>query len=437
MKVMNTNMIEKYVKQGVLAPFTDEMLKKVPNLTGSIDKFGGKDQTVDAMYDGKLYVLKTVNLNGAYDTATVWRTDWLKNVGINKIPETLAEWEDALYKFRNNDPDKNGKKDTYGISNTMIGTIFGAYGQIPLGIYTNKGNQSIKWTIKNGNYVFAVTQPEMKDALTLLQKWYKDGIIDPEFITGENTGGYWAESQAFENGKVGVTGGAMSYHWNPPYFQGAKGGANYEAFLKVNPDAKFGTTFDLGKPMVGPNGKSGSPIWGAIGNSGLAFTTKCVKDPNKVDAVLNMMNTLSSDYDKFVFATYGIKDKHYTIDQASGQIAATKDFSAPEIGSKNGLNVTSALYPNPDFVKKTNPLQYKFMDKYNFAGYADLPVPATDASTKYLNDLKTLALNAYIQIITGEKPISYFDEFVKTFNDKGGAEIEKQTNDAIKKLMGK
>ncbi|MNW18704.1 hypothetical protein D3C71_2183690 [compost metagenome] len=52
-------------------------------------------------------------------------------------------------------------------------------------------------------------QPEMKEGLKLLAKWYKDGVIDPEFVTGENKGGYWATSHAFINNRVGVTGNVM------------------------------------------------------------------------------------------------------------------------------------------------------------------------------------------------------------------------------------
>jgi putative aldouronate transport system substrate-binding protein len=42
------------------------------------------------------------------------RQDWLDNLGL-KVPTTLAELDDVLYKFTFNDPDKNGKNDTYGL----------------------------------------------------------------------------------------------------------------------------------------------------------------------------------------------------------------------------------------------------------------------------------------------------------------------------------
>ena len=53
----------------------------------------------------------------------------------------------------------------------------------------------------------------MKEALTYLRKWYKDGVIDPEFVTGENKGGYKHLSHAFINGKIGMTSMGNYYHW--------------------------------------------------------------------------------------------------------------------------------------------------------------------------------------------------------------------------------
>lgn len=59
--------------------------------------------------------------------------------------------------------------------------VYGAFGFLP-----------DRWTEKDGKLVYGAVQPEIKEALTLLNKRYKDGVIDPEFITGENNGGYWA-----------------------------------------------------------------------------------------------------------------------------------------------------------------------------------------------------------------------------------------------------
>ena len=432
MKIKDSGTIPKYVSMGVVAPITDDMLKKIPAVTNAIEQMGGKDMTIDGYVNGKLYLLKTANLSASYPTVLVWRTDWLKNVGISKMPETIPEMEDALTRFRNNDPDKNGVKDTFGMSNTVISAIFGAYGAIPLKEFRGSGTQNLFWTKKDGKYVFAVIQPEMKEALALLAKWYKDGLIDPEFVTGENTGGYWAQSQAFENSKIGVTGMVQAAHYSPPLFEGHAGGGCYQTYIKANPDAKFGETFDIGKPPTGPAGKSGTHCWGGIGIGGAAFTTKFVKDQRKVDAVLNMINDITSNYDKYRYYRSGEEGKHYTVDPKSGAIIAAKEYTQIADLTKAGLGVLNVMFSIPDFDKKAgSTLGTQFAEKYKYTYYTDVLVPATDAATKYSADLKKLALDAYVQIISGAKPVDYFDEFVNTFNEKGGAEIVKQVNEAV------
>jgi putative aldouronate transport system substrate-binding protein len=285
-RIKNSGIVGKYVEQGILAPVTDEMFKQIPNYVKLIDEYDtDKNIYMDVMIDGKIYALKVINITGSYPTILVWRTDWLRNVGITKMPETIAEFEDAMYKMAKNDPDKNGKNDTYGLSSTAIGVVFGAYGMMPLK-QVQKGG--LHWTTKNGKLVFSAIQPEMKEPLAMLQKWYKDGVIDPEFITGENKGGYWALSHAFMNGRIGLTGLVMATHWNPPLLEGHNPAVCLAEFIKVNPDAVYGETVEIGKPPVGPTGKSGAHQWGYAGES-TGFTTKCVANKEKTDIILKLI----------------------------------------------------------------------------------------------------------------------------------------------------
>lgn len=55
----------------------------------------------------------------------------------------------------------------------------------------------------------------MKQALEVLHKWYVDGVLDPEFVTGENEGGYWAITHKFLNNQIGYTNMGNFYHWLP------------------------------------------------------------------------------------------------------------------------------------------------------------------------------------------------------------------------------
>ncbi len=431
LKIKNTANIPTYVKQGILAEVTDEMKAKMPTYMKYFEEADADGTALlDAYYEGKQYIWKPLS-SKQYPTVLVWRTDWLKAVGIDSMPSTIEEMEEALYAFKNNDPDGDGANDTYGMSNTVMNAVFGAYGAIPLKEYRGTGTQNLFYTMKDGKVAFACVQPEMKEALATLQKWYKDGVIDPEFVTGENTAGYWATSQAFENGKVGVTGMANANHWNPPLTEDAtKGGQCYEGFIALNPDTVWGETIDIGPAIVGPDGASGTHCWSTFGTSGFAITTQCAADQRKVDAICAMMEARASDKEYATLALYGIEGKHHKIDEKTGNPVRIEPYTKNTEYIAEGLGVFSDIC-NYNFWDNPNSEINQFRAKYATPGYQDLLVPATEAANQYLTDLKTFALDAYIKIITGEESVDYFDTFVEEFNQLGGKQIIDEINAAI------
>ncbi len=430
MKIKNTANLPTYVKQGILAEFTDDMLERIPSFVKQIDEFNvDGNGLVDTFYEGKRYAIKTPSKVGTYPTILVWRTDWLKELGIDKMPESIDELEEALYAIRNNDPDGNGVKDTYGISNTAMNAVFGAYGAIPLKEFRGTGTQNLFYTEKDGQIVFACTQPEMKGALEKLQQWYEDGVIDPEFITGENTAGYWATSQAYENGKVGLTGMAMPSHWMPPQEEGKKGGTCYEGFIAMNPGAKWEETIEFGPAIVGPEGKSGTHTWGGFQFSGYGLTTQAAADPRKVDAILAMIEAYSSDPEYALLASWGIEGKHYEQIE-DGTVRRLEPYQKPSEYTKEGIAVF-ALGSNVELSNQLNKKTFAFSDKYKTTGYQDILVPPTEAANQYLTDLKTFTLDAYIKIMTGEESVDYFDTFVEEFNAMGGEAIIQEINEKV------
>ena len=431
----NLGTLSKYVQQGVAAEITDEMLAMAPSYMQSIADNDTEGNTwIDAKIDGKLYAFKSQTLSGTYPTTLAWRTDWLKNVGIERIPETLDEWEDAMYKFTFNDPDGNGINDTYGMSETTFSPIFGAFGAVPINRFNLSGAIDTFYTKVDGKISFACIQPEMMEGLRLLTKWYKDGVIDPNFITGENTGGYWAISQAFENGRIGVTGNAVLYQWNPPLYEGNNGGAVYQSFMKVNPTAKFGETFDLGKAPMGPTGKSGTQTWGAVSNGGQILTTNATKDQRKIDFLFQFLEDQYSDIEMATLLTYGVEGVTYKKTE-EGVYSLLPEFSTPEAQIKAGINVLKVSGGgNPLFSKIWDEKIYEFSDKYKGTGYSNARAPQVPAKAKYIADIQKYTVESYMKIITGEKPIEFFHEYVETLLTKmGGQQIIDETNAEILK----
>jgi putative aldouronate transport system substrate-binding protein len=119
---------QKYVSQDLLAEIPLDVLKKnAPNLYKMMEE-ASPGSFKHATVNGKIYGIPLLSFHNEYRDVVVYRGDWMKNVGVDKSPETLDEFEKLMYKLSNEDPDKNGKKDTYGLSDGGFNAVYGAYG---------------------------------------------------------------------------------------------------------------------------------------------------------------------------------------------------------------------------------------------------------------------------------------------------------------------
>lgn len=408
---------QKYVNQDVLAEIPLDMLKKyAPNLYSKTEKEFPKAFDY-AKVNGKIYGIPTLVFYDRFHVPVVWRGDWLKNVGIAKTPETLQEFETALYKFVNDDPDKNGKKDTYGLSKSAIDLIYGAFGYQPK-----------YWTQKDGKLVYGGVQPEMKEALAVLNKWYKDGIIDPEFVSGENKGGYWALSHAFINGRIGLTSHGYYYHWKPLLFEGDAASHDYLEVKKVNPQAADQLVYGL--PAKGPQGKMGAPQGSMLNGIFIAFGKQLEKEPDKLAKALQVSDSISGEsYENYLTGKFGIKGKHWDFNDQ--QLPVLKNNINTEQLEKMGGNSVLESIELPEFSAMRNKLsaEWATANKLDQGGIRNELLAPLPSQGKFGAELDKLLDQTYLSIIMGDKPISAFDEFVQKWRSGGGAQLEKEAND--------
>jgi putative aldouronate transport system substrate-binding protein len=424
---------KKYAQQGILAEIPDAVyMKYAPDIAKSLDT-DAPGVINYAKVDGKLYGFPNqLNTDGNYRKALVMRGDWLKNVGITTPPTTLDEYQDAFYKFTNNDPDKDGKKDTYGLSSDGMEMVFGAFGYIPnfLGVIPDLGPRPY-WQLRDGKVVCAAVQPEMKQALQLLSKWYADGVIDPEFVTGENTGGYWAISQPFVNGRIGFTMHGNYYHYTPVLYEGAGESKVMKAIAAISQTAHDSLTFTLppknadGTMGVVPEGYAWSGDYTAIGK-------QVESDPGKMAKMLQIFNyTSASSYENYLTATYGIKGTNWEFD-TNGNITVLGSWAQDDtLSNANGAGMVIMAETPVPFQIKQSAIGYDWAKANLFDQYGlrDLIQDTLPSEDKVETDLNKLRDEAYLDIITGKQPISYFDDFVKQWNDAGGSQLTQEAND--------
>ena len=93
----------------------DEIKKYMPKYSAEMEKLDPNIWQY-GLYNGKNWGVPKVFLEGATGLLPAYNSNWLKKVGYTEPPKTLEQLEDVLTKFAKNDPDGNGKNDTYGMT---------------------------------------------------------------------------------------------------------------------------------------------------------------------------------------------------------------------------------------------------------------------------------------------------------------------------------
>ena len=361
----------------------------------------------------------------------VWRMDWLRAVGIDKVPDNLEELETAMYAFAKKDPDGNGKDDTYGISTSGLQAVFGAYGQRPP-IFGN--STSGAWVeLEDGSLGYGAVQPEMKEALAKLAQWYADGVIDPEFVTGENLGGRADLTQAFHTNRIGLSLHGDYWTW----CQQTPLGLNYQEFIKTHENAD--EALAITPAILANDGVSRNTNRASLTqNTFYCFNADMTDD--EVAAWLKMIDWAYASQENYRTIWYGLEGEHWDWD-AEGLSQPIGDYALDKgLQNKIGAYTTLGAVIEPfDYQAGVRGNMAKWARDLNLDdptferyGIVDQLVVTPESYNLYWTELDKMQREAYIDIITGEKPVEYFDEFVANWMVNGGAQITEEATEWYK-----
>ncbi len=409
------------VNQGFIREIPLELIKeKAPDYFQFINENCPKAWLYSNV-DGKNYGLPNLDYIGNIPSNGVWRADWLENLGIEKIPQTIDEFHDALYKMRHNDPDGNGQKDTYGMTgdvttwHQMFSNIFGAYNARPF-----------CWVSTDEGIVYGGLQDNVKEALTTLAQWYKEELIHPEFISDNIY-----DSTKFINGTVGY----VAYGGGDTINDTENENSLINKITAVNPDAKVTNAYF----PAGPNGDYGAYVWGHAAHV-VSFGKNC--DDEKLDKLLGMMNDMITDDDLAVklhmgeFGTmWQYKDDAL---KEGGGVEYTDEFdpiySEHALSYELGFSFFDPVHINFELASKfVKDATKEYRAEYipEDAGQGDYfgKVDVVPSAAKYLEGLRNQQIIIMTKIIRGEEDVSYYDEFAKYWESQGGAELTKEANE--------
>lgn len=417
--IANSADLQTYVEGGIVAELPIEKIReKAPHYAKVADENDDGSLWSTMMYEGKNYGV--ANPTKCYPFALIWRKDWLDNLGL-EVPTTLEEYEEVLTAFVEQDPDGNGKKDTAAAAERAFASVFGAFGLRVTSDSTPGFLVEEMQLGEDGVPFFPYIRPEAKEALTVLNRWYEKGIIDKEFITGENHGGYEWLSHSFMNNRIGLTS-AQPIHYlkaSTDTTDEDNWGLCMKELKGLNPDAEI----VFGPAPIGPEGKSGTEAWSMVGRL-TCLTSNAAKDPRKVDKFLEMLDAYYADMEYAKLVNLGIEGVHYK-ETEYGPVRIMDGVEAREEGVMQvdfGDTVT--------YVENVKAKPNEYCNSVVGNGYYRFNAPPVAEFSDVIATLDTMTEQAYFDIITGKKPIDYFDTFVEEFKAAGGETAEKAVQEA-------
>lgn len=369
-------------------------LEQFPNLS-QIDKTILKNVQVD----GQQFLIPKVR-----DIAReggILRQDWLDAVGM-EMPATIDELHDVLYAFTYNDPDQNGKDDTYGFSLK--------YNALPrfstlLSIYMGGPNT---WGIdENGNVVPEFYYDTYTESLNWFRQAYSEGLFNQDFPICKD------EMQNFTSGIAGML------------FVGNLEDASTRVtdLTAVFPDAdtdifQILQYQDEPKHITGYQGYTG----------GLAFSKTAVKTEEDLLGLLAFLDKLAEP-EMADGMNWGMEGESYTV--KDGGVEQTKEQAEIYSRKYNDIRQITPFYTTQHLKANNQPeLNRKIVQMMG----ENVPYTVHNVVLPFISDtsvelggmggdLENQINDAKIKYVIGELDSDGWKAAIKDWEDAGGAQI--------------
>ena len=417
-------------KAGLIQDLTDVFETYATSFTKRVMSQESIDPFEAARIDGKLMGIPEV-ISDLDTMQYIWiRTDWLKNVELDP-PKTMDDLLVISKAFTHHDPDQNGKDDTYGLAVTNY--LWNNIGGITGFMAGFQAYPTIWLETDEGELVYGGIQPEVKEALRVLQDMYQDGQIDSEFMFKDGN----KIKEQVANGEIGLLFGEQwASFW-------------VEDSLKQDPNADWQAF-----PIVSATEQSPKmPISHQVDYFWVVRT-----DYEYPEALLKLIN-LHLEKNWGETAEY---ERYYSTPFPAWQFSpitpypVLKNLEAyRDLEEARQTGDTSKLQGE---AKAINDRIYEFQHEGEQTGWGWLKTYGTDGAYSILNqflkndqilfdkftspptetmiEMDTILMNRqldYYQNIILGNPISDFDSFVHDWKEVGGNVMTEEINDHYRK----
>lgn len=378
-----------------------------------------------ARWRGRNWGIPTVVPNAVHPTISLWRKDWLEKVGIDKVPETAAEAHEAFRRFTFNDPDGNGRNDTYGFSPPV-----GHWSYFFSEFFAAEGVLAFDLQEVNGAVTWGGIRPEAKRVLAMLRAWYAEGIINPDFVLGQPS----MADQALLDGRIGYVSMQSARSLDP-----SVPASLVSRLRQINPAAALAPA----APLAGMDGIRRARVWGAAGHV-LQLSEKLAQEPAKVVRILRILDGLAADPGLHLEAIMGERGVHWDSTDERGAFLLppyTESLRATrEMLGANQYEGFGFFAPFGLPVDQLEPLRAawkrKLMETYARPEWGIFnPLGKTDVlerTSDTLGDLRQFQQKFYTDIIRGDRPLDDFERFVDQWKQRGGSAILTEAHEFLR-----
>ena len=442
MVVSSQDEVEQLVEAGLIEDLTESYNNCISDRIRKMYESYGDSLKDMVTYDGKIMALPETNITDGPNL--VWlRKDWMDKLGLSE-PHTIDDVVNIVKHFISEDPENNGvdasgKPNTVGLavdtdvtgecgysSEFLLDIIFACFGAYPK-----------QWIMNDdGEIVYGSVTDEAKEALSYINNLYNQGVIDNDFLLRTSTnicelienglcgsffGPWWAPNNPLANAVsrnpdadwqpyliATDSDGTTSYHSQNPCYKYVVVRKGYEhpeiaakmisvMFDKVRFDCtdseEFKNYYQINvEPTARPlsiNVDYNNALSICYRNIDAAISGR--KNPDSLELLERSFYDACSEY---------IKNANKTSTQWAAYMSRIKACS---LITQDNIKVVDSLY-----------------------------FKTTDTMKSHWWRLKAKEKEAYLKIISGEEDISYFDTFVKEWNEQGGQTITSEVSESMK-----
>ena len=442
MVVSSQDEVEQLVEAGLIEDLTESYNNCISDRIRKMYESYGDSLKDMVTYDGKIMALPETNITDGPNL--VWlRKDWMDKLGLSE-PHTIDDVVNIVKHFISEDPgnngvDASGKPNTVGLavdtdvtgecgysSEFLLDIIFACFGAYPK-----------QWIMNDdGEIVYGSVTDEAKEALSYISGLYNQGVIDNDFLLRTSTN----ICELIENGLCGSFFGPWWAPNNPLANAVSRNpDANWQPYL-IATDSDGTTSYH-----------SQNPCYKYV------VVRKGYEHPEIAAKMISVM------FDKVRFdCTDSEEFKNYyqiNVEPTARPLSINVDYNNALSICYRNIDAAISGRKNPDSLELLERSFYDACSEYiknanktstQWAAYMSrikacslitqdnikvvdsLYFKTTDTMKSHWWRLKAKEKEAYLKIISGEEDISYFDTFVKEWNEQGGQTITSEVSESMK-----